>query len=274
MVRQVIPLAALGLFLVPDWATATVRRRACLPPVRAVFVPPPVAVCPPFLPAFDACGPAVVYPAPLVLAAPRPAVVYPAPLVLAAPRPAAVAPLAPPAEPPKSPPRVEPDPPPPPVKPAAALPQEPPTIRPPDVPPAPTPKAAPLVLPPADPAAPKVPSLNPVNPGGGDAPPFKLDPPKGSRTSGSSPVGSGFAVRLVPAAGPPPASPDAKRAVRFVNLSGLPVVLTVEGETAELPARHELTATVPASFQWQLNGGEVREAVLPAAAPGADVVIR
>ena len=153
-----------------------------------------------------------------------------------------------------------------------------PEVKPAGPPVLPTPE---LTIPPTKTAAPLVPTdpkgldLKPVAPADPTAPPLVIPTPK-ERTSQSSPVttGGAFSVRLVPTAGPAPASPAAKRSVVFVNLSGVDVVLTVEGETAVLPARHELTATVPAEFQWRLNGGEPRDAAVPTAAPGAEVVIR
>lgn len=279
MLRQVIPLAALGLFLVPDWATATGRRRFCPPPVPPC-PPPLIAVAPPFLPVFDAC-PVPVYPAPLVLAAP-PAASTTAPSPKAAPRveadgPSTPAPKLPPA--PKADPAQ-------PFRPAV-----PPLGAPPDESrPGDTPKLPPVGVPPSPPA--KEPSpLNlppigdpkvntPVEPQpkaapGGDPklPPLTLPPVE--RTSGSSPVAAREPdVRLVPSAGDPPADPAARRAVTFVNLTAAEVVVTVGGESAVLPARHELTATVPAKFRWRLNGGAARAEEVPAAAPGAEVVIK
>ena len=73
--------------------------------------------------------------------------------------------------------------------------------------------------------------------------------------------------------GPPPAGPTAKRTVGFFNHTDRDLKLTVEGDTVTLPRRHYVTAEVPATFGWKLDGDERRTEV-PAAAPGVEVVIR
>ena len=208
---------------------------------------------------------------------PRWVVWYTPPVVWAVPCcPAAVAPTPPkaaavPAAPPtvmgegvpKPPPRVEPEASP--FRPAGDKQPDPLVLPKMDVPaaPPPTPK----------PADPKGLELKPVSPGvtPPDLPPLPLTVPKESKTSFRLPD-PGPGVRLVPAAGPPPA--DARRRVVFVNLTGSAVRLTVDGESATLPARHELTAAVGVRFRWRLGDGESRTDEVPAAAAGLDVLIR
>lgn len=152
---------------------------------------------------------------------------------------------------------------------------DPPTMPPLVIPQATPPKSAtPTPAAPNNPTAPKGLDLKPVNPSAPEMPPLTLPSPKETKTSYRVPSVPVVSARLVPAAGPTPADPTAPRRVVFINLSRSAVVLTVAGETAVLPARHELTATVSARFRWRLNGGEDRVTELPAAAPGADVVIR
>lgn len=262
MTRRLVPLAALGLLPAPAFALP------CPPPVW--WGPPVVIVHPPRQAFVDPCWcPPVPLAAP-ALAAPKPTEAKPAdpkpapPQVKVeptAPKPQPEAPAAPPFKP---------------VVPAADKP-DPPTMPPLVIPQAPAPKPAaptPAAPPPGDPTAPKGLDLKPVNPAAPEVPPLTLPPPpKETKTSYRLPAPARSA-RLIPAAGPAPADPTAPRKVVFVNLSRSAVVLTVGGETAVLPARHELTATVPARFRWRLDGGDERTAELPADAPGAEVVIR
>ncbi|HET6576444.1 MAG TPA: hypothetical protein VFG68_22785 [Fimbriiglobus sp.] len=276
MKRQYIPLALLGLALVPDWATALGGRRWCLRPPppcppRIVFVPP----CPPIFPV--APPNYSVLPAPTVQvepaapppAKPEPTKPNPAP---AAPRP--VAPGVPPgtaaADPggavkptefakPESAPPPEPKPTPKPDIPKLQVPQVPLPGA------ADTPKTEDVKIPPL------VPRLS--NP---DMPPLTLPQVPvegGTSTSKASPLTGTARVDIYPVDGPPPASPGAKRKVGFFNHSNRDLTLTVEGESVTLPRRHYVNARVPAAFTWKLDGAE-RQTEIPAAAPGVEVVIR
>ena len=92
-------------------------------------------------------------------------------------------------------------------------------------------------------------------------------------TSKASPLTGAPGVDVFPVAGPPPAGPTAKRTVGFFNHTDRDLKLTVEGDTVTLPRRHYVTAEVPATFAWKLDGDE-RRTEIPAAAPGVEVVIR
>jgi hypothetical protein len=124
----------------------------------------------------------------------------------------------------------------------------------------------------------KIPPLIPRLPNP-DMPPLTLPqvplekPNKGTSTSKASPLTDAPRVDVFPVDGPPPAGPTAKRSVGFFNHTDRDLKLTVEGETVTLPRRHYVSATVPATFAWKLDGDERRTEV-PAAAPGVEVVIR
>jgi hypothetical protein len=274
--RQLVPLALLGLALLPDWAAAFGHRRVCLPPPPPVYCPPPVVFVVPYAPVAPAAPPNYsILPAPTVRQEPpAPAPSEPAP---APPKP--VTPGVPPGD-----------------GRGAADPFNPGGFaRPESADPRPAPKggspkdggpkidAPQIPLPGAGAGAPKeddakLPPLIPRLPNP-DVPPLTIPQlPVGPDTSTSkaSPLtgSAGPRVEVFPVAGPPPDVPAARRTVGFFNHTDRDVKLTVEGKTVTLPKRHHVTAEVPARFVWQLDGGEERRTVVPAAAPGVEVVIR
>jgi hypothetical protein len=273
MMRQYILLALLGLALVPDWAAALGGRRWCAPPPPPPC-PPRMVFVSPGLPTLSVAPPNYsILPAPTVQAEPEapakpePPRADPAP---AAPRP--VAPGVPPggaATDPGDP-----------VKPTEFA--KPKTASPPkndtpklELPQVPLPGAA-------DPSKnddAKIPPLIPrlTNP---DVPPLTIpkvpiEPATGGDTSTSkaSPLTAAPRVDVFPVDGTPPPSPKANRTVGFFNHTDRDLKLTVEGDTVTLPRRHFVTAVVPATFAWKLDGDERRTEV-PAGAPGVEVVIR
>jgi hypothetical protein len=280
MLRHHVPLALLGLALVPDWASALGGRRWCVPP------PPPP--CPPQVVFVSPCPPS-----PPV--APPNYSILPAPAVQAEPaNPEPAKPAPPKADPAPAPPRpVAPGVPPGnavtepggPVKPAEfAKPQ---TASPPEpkaIPNADAPKLQVPQVPLPGTAEPtnddaKIPPLIPRLPNP-DVPPLTIPqvpvekPATGDNsTSKASPLTGTTRVDVFPVDGPPPASPKARRTVGFFNHSDRDLTLTVEGESVTLPRRHYVTAEVPAAFTWKLDGDE-RRTEIPAAAPGVEVVIR
>lgn len=273
MMRQYISLALLGLALVPDWATALGGRRWCAPPPSPPC-PPRMVFVSPVLPTFTFAPPNYsILPAPTVQAEPEapakpePPRADPAP---AAPRP--VTPGVPPSN-------------------ATADPDgtvEPTEFAKPKTAPPPrsdTPKLELPRVPLPGAAAPaknddaKIPPLIPrlANP---DVPPLTI--PKvpveprtkaDSSTSKASPLTGTPRVDVFPVDGTPPPGPKAKRTVGFFNHTDRDLMLTVEGDTVMLPRRHYVTAEVPATFVWKMDGDERRTEV-PAAAPGVEVVIR
>ena len=300
MMRELAPLAAIGLVLVPDGASAFFGRRLFSRPYAQpvpvpVYACPPVVLAPPCLPYF-----------PVVPAYPVPS----APAVEAVPS-ATPTPATPASEPAKTP-RVSVEPAAPePVRPATetasprAEPVAPPVAAtPPAAPPTPRPSSgfivpelkAPLPQPAAPGGGPNIPAT--LVPGGrpaeplprttadkpatlaprllpatnpGDLPP--LDLPDPDRVARSSPIRARPAYDVFPAAGRP-GEGVTTRAVDFTNLTGRAVTLTVEGKSATLPDRSTLSATLPAEFRWQLDGGGEVVTIVPDGAPGADVLLR
>gem|GEM_PF-7127295 len=78
---------------------------------------------------------------------------------------------------------------------------------------------------------------------------------------------------IVPIDGIPPASPSESRIVRFFNVSGKDVQVTINGEVGTLPKKSVISAKMPASFKWKLDNEELSVNV-PTAAPGIEVLIR
>lgn len=281
MMRHSVPLALLGLTLVPDWAAALGGRRWCVPPP-----PPPcptwVAVVPPCQPTLPVAPPNYsILTAPTVQAEPAtPAPAKPAP-PKADPAPVAPRPVTPGVPPGNA--AADPDGPVKPTefaKPQTASPPE-PKASPKSVAPKPPVPQVPLTGTPepskSDEA--KIPSLIPRLPTP-DVPPLTIPqlpvekPAQGDNsTSKASPLSGATRVEVFPVDGPPPASPNARRRVGFFNHGDRDLKLTVEGESVTLPRRHFVTAEVPAAFTWKLDGDEQRTEV-PAAAPGVEVVIR
>jgi hypothetical protein len=309
MMRQVIPLALIGLALASGWATALGCWR------RMWWAPPPPPACPPrpvlvpmYPPAVGVAPPNYsILPAPTVSAEPgtsEPSHTEPAKPTPAKPEPGRTeaAPSAPKPVAPGIPPGGR----------SAAAPTAPR-----ENPVRPTEFARPeSAAPPKEPAAPvggapriEIPQLPVAGaPGQSDKSHKQADPPKGDEakipplvprlpdpdvppltipqlpveprpaarpsTSKASPLTESPRVDVYPVDGPPPASPQARRKVGFFNHTDRVVRLTVEGETVMLPGRHFVAAEVPAKFAWRINGGEERRTEVPATAPGVEVVIR
>lgn len=310
MMRQFVPLALIGLALVPDWATALGgrRRRWCPPPF-----PPP---CQPALGFVSPCLPTLptptlpvappnysILPAPNVQVEPEPEPARPEPTKPeparpepgkadkspAAPRP--VAPGVPPGDGVKPTEFSRPKPAAPPEpRPAPKLDVSPPVPKT-ETPKTETPKTeTPKLKVPQIPEATersksdeaKIPPLVPRLPMP-DVPPLTIpqvpveskgEDKGGTSTSKSSPLTGSPRVEIIPVDGPPPADPKARRTVGFFNHAGRDVRLTVEGETVTLPRQSYVAATVPAKFTWRFDGGKDRQTEIPAAAPGVEVVFR
>jgi hypothetical protein len=81
-------------------------------------------------------------------------------------------------------------------------------------------------------------------------------------------------VDVIPVAGAAPADPAVRRRVNFFNHTDRDLWLVVEGQAVTLPRRHQITASVPPTFIWQLDGGAEQKTAIPATAPGVEVVIR
>lgn len=136
------------------------------------------------------------------------------------------------------------------------------------------PPAIPMLEVPKSPEAPaKLPAFAPKPPDGdSNLPALKL--PTLPSVSQSSPLTGGERrVEILPAEGRPALDP-AKRWVRFYNNTDRDVKLTVMGESITLPARHQIPAEVPATFQWQLDNGDPRSTAVPVGATGVEIVIR
>ena len=118
------------------------------------------------------------------------------------------------------------------------------------------------------------PSL-PTTPADPQFPPLKLKPPTDgdSSVSQSSPLtgANRFRADVYPLDGPPT---GAGLTAGFHNRTDRDVTITVNGETVKLPARHSVTARVPAGFAWRLDGGDERAEVVPAGSAGVEVAIR
>jgi hypothetical protein len=82
-----------------------------------------------------------------------------------------------------------------------------------------------------------------------------------------------WAADVYPVAGPAPVAGEL-RTVGFTNRAGRTVTLTVGDQTLELPADTAVSAKVPATFAWTLDGGPDRRTEIPANATGVEVVIR
>lgn len=141
----------------------------------------------------------------------------------------------------------------------------------PEIPPIPLPTPRPV-----DPEPAKIPSFTPKQTDGNSNLPAlnlptlpNLDP---TRTSQSSPLTGGSRVDVFPAEGKRAA--NGKHRVVFFNQSDREVMLTVEGESVRLPAKHKITAEVAGRFSWKLDRGDPRATVLPDDSCGADIVIR
>lgn len=286
MMRHFVPLAVLGTALLPGGAAA-VGWQPYYPcaPFPVPCYPQPVVILP------ACCPPVECYPAPVlgrVPAAP-PTVTQDPPA-----KPEAAKPDVPAAPVPKAPtgpiapmpgvPRTSIDPPE--SSPAEAV-RIPATV--PVIPVTPsTPLAPPRPVEPAGAAIPepikvpapvvepgRLPPLVPRIPGGDSSlPPLQIVPPAETSTSRSSPLSDRKSFEVVPVSGAAPASPTALRTVGVFNHSDRDVTLTVEGETVTLPKRTYLTAAVPRTFTWKLDGGDAQSTEVPAASPGVEIVIR
>ena len=298
MMRELAPLAAIGLVLVPDGASAFFGRRLfshpCAHPVPVpVYVCPPVILVPPCLPYFPVVPANPVYVAPAVEPVPSatPTPATPSGDAPKTPRvsiqPAVSEPVRPASN--TVVPRSEP------VAPPVAA--TPPAVKPSNgfiIPelksPAPqptTPSGGGLNIPatlvpggrPAEPTPPKTTADKPATPAprllpatdSGDLPPLAL--PDADRIARSSPIRSRPAFEVFPAAGLPTEGVTT-RTVDFTNLTGRVVKLTVEGKSATLPDRSTLSATLPAEFRWKLDDGGEVVTIVPDGAPGADVLLR
>lgn len=121
----------------------------------------------------------------------------------------------------------------------------------------------------------RLPPLVPRIPGGdGGLPALQIVPPAETSTSRSSPLSDRKSFEVVPVSGAASASPGPLRRVGVFNHSDRDVTLTVEGETVTLPKRTYLTAVVPRTFTWKLDGGDAQSTAVPAASPGVEIVIR
>lgn len=272
MMRQYSLLALLGLALAPDWAAALGGRRWCPPPPPPPC-PPGMAFVPHSLPTYPVAPPSYsILPAPTVQAEPANPAKPETPkadtnTAPAAPRP--VAPGVPPGNATTDPGST--------IKPtefakpetASPLKSGTPKLEVPQVPLPGKPKGDDAKIPPLIPrlSNPDVPPLT--------IPKVPTEPaPKGdTSTSKASPLTGAPRVDIFPVDGPPPAGPMAKRTVGFFNHTDRDLKLTVEGDTVTLRRRHYVSAEVPATFAWKLDGYERRTEV-PAAAPGVEVVIR
>ncbi len=304
MFRYLILPSLLAVLLIPDWASAFFRRRSATNPVAMPVRP--VQYCPPVYPQPLPCPP-MFAPAPAVCCPPA-AVTSSTPKVvperMATPKattPETPTPVTPKVERPVEPvvPRIPNEesqlPTPRPVEPKAIVPAPPITpvvggndnIPPIGVPP--TPPALPkLSFPPAgeprlEPTVPeRTPNPAPKSDTGGlpkmelpslDNPPLAV--PKAVEVK-SSPLSGGrkeLPYELFPVAGAV-SGLDAKRAVTFHNFSGRDLLLTIDGKTVTLPAKHTLAGTVGEKFKLQIGAREEFEVTVPAGAPGAEVVLR
>lgn len=285
MFRSFVLLALIGLALAPDWATAfgwrRSRQRCCAPPPCPTY-PVIVPVCPtvPCSPETGSAPQEVVLPAPAV-PSPNPTL---APKVhVEPPTPAPVKPTTPPKPPSPGIPRegstgvintpAE-------TKPAGLAVPTPadPSVDPKPLRVVPETIAPPKAATPAKPTdVPTLPPLVPPVPGANDPaiPPLSIPP----TTPAASPrVAKYFAateptVDVFPVDGPIP-SADAIRTVGFFNHTDRVLQLTVGAATISLPARHSITARVPARFGWSLDDGPEQTAEVPPASPGVEVVFR
>ena len=294
--RQMIPLALIGLALLPDWANAFGKRcyPPCPPPTPTYLTcPPQVVILSPCLPSFEV----LPYNSPPIHSTP-----------LAAPtvtpetaKPEAAKPEAPLPAPPKAPmpgvppnrssldsgntetglnqvefviPNV--------ASPTAATPQAETVTQ---------PRSTPTIV--VESVAPKtveakreaetlrIPPLIPRVPGGDSSlPPLLVPTPvndqPGTSTSRSSPLSNSRQTRyeVIPVDGVAPSSPSAKRSIGFFNHTQRDLQLTVEGQTITLPKRHSVTAEVPAKFTWKVDANLEQTTEIPLADPGVEVVIR
>ncbi len=280
MMRQLMILSVVALVAAPDWATAFGRRRFRCAPVPVAYCPPAYVIVPPCLPAFDVYPVAPVVPAP-ALASPPTVTSEPA-----RPEPAKPDPL--PKVPVLSPPKVQVDPTPDaPVRPVEFTPAAPsrsaavPSV--PGVGPGglhmPPPAAGAAHIPPTQvpmgtvPPVPDPAALAPRFPAEADGLPALGLPTLPGVTAKSSPLSGGARVDIIPVDGAQ-AVGAATRTVGFFNLTDRNVILTVEGHTVSLPAKHQIAATVPAGFRWKFGDGDEQKTTVPAGAAGVEVVLR
>lgn len=82
------------------------------------------------------------------------------------------------------------------------------------------------------------------------------------------------AYEMFPVVGNAPVNPDEKRIVTFYNFSGRELMLTINGKTYNLPAKHTIEGKLGTQFKMRIGAGEDHEVNVPMSATGADVVLK
>jgi hypothetical protein len=82
------------------------------------------------------------------------------------------------------------------------------------------------------------------------------------------------AIELFPKDGAVPGDPSEKRIVTFHNFSGRDLILTIDGKSYTLPAKHTVEGKLNPQFTLRVGLGEEQDVKLPASAPGAEIVLK